>query len=327
MGAENETRILNLEPEAYSPTARRILEGFAQVVDGPLPQDDLQRELGNYDCVILRLGYNIDSAGFRKTGRLKVIATPTTGLDHVDVQEARRRGIVVISLKGETGFLDTVRATAEHTMALILALLRRIPWAFDSVRQGRWDRDRFRGRELFGRTLGIVGLGRVGRHMAGYGEAFGMNVIGHNGGNPARLPGVRVVSLEELLTESEIITIHVPLSHETDGMLGRREFSLMRRGAILVNTSRGGIVDEGALLEALSTGEVSGAALDVLCGEPRYERRWKALPGLVEYARCHGNLLITPHIGGATNESMEKTEVFIAEKIREFFASGGGALG
>lgn len=160
--------------------------------------------------------------------------------------------------------------------------------------------------------------------MAGYGQAFGMKVIGHNGGNPARLPGVKEVSLEELLAESDIITIHVPLCHETEGMLGSREFSLMRPGAILVNTSRGGIVDEVALLEALSTGLLSGAALDVLRGEPRYEKVWRALPGLVQYARSHDNLVITPHIGGATNESMERTEVFIAEKIRGFFAPSEG---
>lgn len=327
MGQHEEIRILNLEPEGYSPKARRILEGFAQVVDGPLPQDDLPGEVGKYDCVILRLGYHMDSCAFRATERLKVIATPTTGLDHIDVREAQERGIAVISLKGETEFLDSVRATSEHTMALILALIRRLPWAFDSVRRGKWDRDRFRGGELFGRTLGIVGLGRVGRHVAGYGQAFGMKVMGHNGGNPACLPGVMEVSLEELLEESEIITIHVPLSHETEGMLGRREFSLMRPGAILVNTSRGGIVDEGALLEALRTGQLSGAALDVLCGEPRYEKSWKVLPGLLEYAKYQGNLLITPHIGGATNESMERTEVFIAEKIRGFFASSATALG
>jgi len=317
-------RLLNLEPEHYSERAREILNSFAQVDERPLPASALAEELRAYDGVILRLGHRLNGEALGGATRLKVVATPTTGLDHLDVTALERLGITVISLRGERAFLDTIRATAEHTMTLLLALTREIPWAYGSVLRGQWDRDPYRGNELFGKTMGIVGLGRLGRQVAGYGLAFGMRILAHN--KPAPVPRARVrnVSLETLLRQSHVVSLHVPLTRETEGLIGGRELALMRPEAILVNTSRGGVVDEEALLRALERGELAGAALDVLRGEPGTGGAWDQEPPLLAYARNHENLLLTPHIGGAAHGSMEKTEVFLAEKIRDYFACATG---
>ncbi len=312
-------KLLNLEPESYSQEARAILEEFAQLEERALPPEELPRKIGEYHGVILRLGYRIGAQVLACKGKLRVIGTPTTGLDHIDLAEAERQGVQILSLRGERDFLDTVHATAEHTLAMILALMRRIPWAHDSVLEGVWNRDLFRGHELFGKKLGIVGLGRLGRLVASYSMAFGMEVMAFDVKEGISQPGVEMVSKEKLFREAHVVSLHVPLNSETVGLVGEREFNWMRPEAVLINTSRGAVVEEGALLKALEQGRIAGAALDVLCKEPRLGEPWEGLPALVKYARGNNNLLLTPHIGGATYESMARTEVFLARKMKEFF--------
>jgi D-3-phosphoglycerate dehydrogenase len=306
-------RILNVEPEGYSPLARRVLERVAEVDEAALGRAALLAAIGRYDALVARLGHRIDAELLRAGRRLRAVATATTGLDHVDLEAAAARGIAVVSLKGEAEFLAGVTATAELAWGLIVALLRRIGPAFDSVRARQWDRDRFVGRELKGKRLGLLGLGRLGRMVARYGLAFGMDVTAHDP-YAADWPSdvARAADLGALLAASDVLSLHAALTPETRGMIGAAALARLPRGAWLVNTARGDLVDEAALIAALESGQLAGAAVDVLAGEG--QGRALASP-LVAYAAAHDNLLITPHVGGATRESMEKTEIFIAEKL------------
>lgn len=291
-------KILNLEPDGYSPEALAILQTLGEVVPGCGDNSGI-------DALIVRLANQIDADFLKDFPRLKYIVTATTGLDHIDLKAAEARGIKVLSLKGEGGFLRSIPATAELTWGLILSLTRNIPAAFESVKRGEWERDAFKGYDLKGKTLGIIGLGRIGEMVARYGEAFGMRVIYHD---PNKFACVN--SLETILARADIISLHVPLNDDTRGLIEERELAIMKPGSYLINTSRGEVIHEAALLAALNIGHLAGAALDVVCDE-RGERNL----ALLAYARAHDNLIITPHIGGCTFDSMEATEVFMAKKL------------
>lgn len=222
--------------------------------------------------------------------------------------------MVVVSLKGETDFLTTVTATAEHTVGLLLALIRQIPTAHRSVLDGAWKRDLFRGRELHGRTAGIIGVGRLGRMVARYLAAFGMRVVGYDVRADMRVEHVQFLpEMNDVLRASDVVSLHVPYSLETRHLIRAEHFRLMRPGAVLINTSRGGVIDDNALLEALIGNVIGGAALDVIDGEPQID----AHHPLVRYAQLHPNLVLTPHLGGNTYDSFSKTEDFIANRVRQ----------
>lgn len=310
-------RILNAEPLNYGEAARRILQTIGPVDEGCLNREGLLSRLPDYHVLIVRLGFQVDRAVIDAGGRLRVIVTATTGLNHIDVPYAEQRGIAVLSLRGEYDFLRSIPATAEHTWALLLALIRRIPWAHDSVLDGRWERDAFRGHDLCQRRLGILGLGRIGERVARYGLAFGMDVAAYDPAPVGEMDGVtRTASMAELLGRSDVLSIHVPLNEGTEKLVGRAELAQLPSGALLINTSRGAVLDEAALLEALGSHQMAGAALDVVAderGQPAAGRE-----ALLAHARAHTNLLITPHIGGATMESMRETEVFMAEKLKRY---------
>jgi D-3-phosphoglycerate dehydrogenase len=312
--------ILNTEPLGYSAEAGAVLAKLGKVIEKKISRSQLLKELDDIDVLIVRLANQIDREVINAGRRLRAIVTATTGLDHIDVAYARQRGITVLSLRGETEFLKDVRATAEHTWALILGLLRNIVAASQAARQGQWNRDAFRGHELYGQRLGIVGLGRLGEKVARYGQAFGMQVAAFDPFIRDWMDGVRrETKLSDLLDRSDILSLHIPLADETVGLIGTAELALLPPGAMLVNTSRGQIIDEKALIKVLESKHLAGAALDVVCGERDNEKRVKSQ--LLEYARLHDNLLITPHIGGATHESMAKTEVFMAHKLTKFLRS------
>jgi len=302
----------------YSEEARAVLCSIGELVEEQLDRAGLIARIPDFDVLIVRLGHQIDREILDAGTRLKAIVTATTGLDHIDLKYAEQMGIRVLSLRGETEFLRTVSATAEHTWALLLSLLRRIPSAFSSVRAGQWERDRFRGIELNGKCLGLIGLGRIGQKVACYGLAFGMSVRAYDPYLLEWVDGVvRCVSLPELLSNSNVLSIHVPLNKETTGLVGLPEFKLLPSGSVFLNTSRADIVDETALLKSLENGTLSGAALDFIPDE-RYVRKRLSSP-LLAYVCHHENLLITPHLGGATYESMKKTEIFMAQKLVTWF--------
>jgi D-3-phosphoglycerate dehydrogenase len=306
-------RILIAEPENYAAEALAVYQALGTIELGPLTRAELLERLPEAQVLVVRLAHQIDAQALEQAAKLRAIVSPTTGLDHIDLDAAARRGVTVLSLKGETVFLRSIPATAELTWGLLLALTRHIPQAHESVLRGEWDRDRFKGHDLAGQTLGILGLGRIGEKVARYADAFGMRVIACDPYRAEWPAGVeRAAGLADLLAQSEILSLHVPLNAETHRMIGTAELNLLPRGALLINTARGDVLDELALLAALESGQLGGAALDVIWNE-----RAGGGTRLAEYARRHANLILTPHIGGATVESMAATEVFMARKLRD----------
>jgi D-3-phosphoglycerate dehydrogenase len=281
---------------------------------------ELRDRIAPADILWVRLRSRIDATVFDAAPRLKAVVTPTTGLNHIDVEEAARRGIRILSLRGATEFLRGVRATAEHTLALTLALLRHLPAAVGHAAAGGWNREAYKGREICGKTIGVVGYGRLGRLVARYFQAFDATVLAcdPNVEVTAVPRAIERVTLEALVMRADIITLHVSLSPETRLMIGPSHFAAMRPAAWFINTSRGELVDEDALLQALAAGRLAGAALDVLADEDSLGMNQRPI---VQYAREHANLILTPHIGGWTYESQEKTELFMAKKLQEFLTS------
>lgn len=310
-------RILNAEPLNYSEAAREILQTLGSVDERYLNREGLLACLSDYDILIVRLGFQVDRALLDAGRRLCAIVTATTGLDHIDAAYAEKRGIAVLSLRGEYEFLRSIPATAEHTWALLLALIRQIPWAYSSVLEGRWERDAFRGRDLSKRRLGILGLGRIGEKIARYGLAFGMDVAAYDPAPLGEVEGINLCdSMMALLRRSDVLCVHVPLNESTERLIGAAELAELPPGAMVINTSRGAVLDEAALVNALKSNQLAGAALDVVADER--EQCGNGREALVAYARNHTNLLVTPHIGGATVESMRDTEVFMAEKLKRY---------
>lgn len=307
--------ILVSESSRFSPVAASLLAEVGDLQLADLDRPGLLAHVEHADVLWVRLRNRIDRGVLRRASRLKMIATATTGLNHIDLDAAAERNVRVVSLKGETDFLQTIHATAEHTLTLMLALLRNLPAAAAHVVEGGWNRDLFQGGELHGRTVGIIGYGRVGRMVGQLATAFGARVLACDRTYPAPpgLDGRLLYSREEVLERSDIVSLHVNLSKETEGFFGAREFQRMKPGALFVNTARGELLDERSLLEALEHGPLGGVALDVLSNET--ETGMNEHP-LVSYARMHSNVIVTPHIGGCTAESMAATECFIARKVR-----------
>lgn len=310
-------RILNTEPGRLSPEARLTLCKLALVDEVEAGREYLLENIHKYHGLFIGLRNLIDSEVLERAEQLRCIVTPTTGLNHIDMLLTEEKGVAVLSLRGETEFLSTVSATAELTWGMLLALVRNIPAAHESVMAGEWMRNRFYGNELRGRTLGILGFGRLGKMLNAYGQAFGMKVLAHDT-SPVSVGDVESVGLTELLVRSDVISVNLALNDETRGMLGREEFSHVKQGAFLVNTARGEILDEDAFLESLATGRLAGAAIDVMAGETSGNQNWLKESKLHAYARDHSNLIITPHIGGVTYESVEKTNRFIIEKLANY---------
>lgn len=305
--------VLNLEPDGYCSQARAVLEAVASVDDGPLDRGALLSRVGKYDAIVVRFGHRIDGPVLEAGRKLRAIACAATGTDHIDVDGAAERGIQVISLHGETEFLRGISASAECGWGLLLALMRRLPEAVAMGKSGRWNRDALRGRDLAGKRLAIIGCGRIGEKTAAYAQAFGMRVAAYDPYRAKMPAGVEKRStIAAAVADADVIMVHAGLTMETRNLLGASEFDAMKRGAVLVNTARGAVIDEGALLSALESGRLSGAALDVLADE---SPEGLAQNALIEWARDHDNLLITPHIAGASFDAMAATEIFVAEKL------------
>jgi D-3-phosphoglycerate dehydrogenase / 2-oxoglutarate reductase len=258
-----------------------------------LTEAELLPLVAEIDAWIVRGGTKVSRRLIEAAPRLRWVARAGAGLDNIDVAFAKERGIGVLNVPGANAV-----AVAELVFGLLLGLLRQIPAADASVKRGEWDKSRYMGRELRGKTLGIVGLGKIGRAVAQRARGFEMPCVGHDplvSDTQARVMGVEPLALQDLLGRADILTLHVPLAPETKGMIGPAQIARMPRGAILVNAARGGLVDESALLAALETGALSGAALDVFAGEPP-----KGSPLL-----SHPRVVLTPHIGAATVEAQE----------------------
>ncbi len=306
-------RILNLEPDNYSADANALLCRAATVDVGPMDREALLRCVSEYDAIIVRFGHSIDRPLLDAGRKLRAVACAATGTDHIDVAYAKTKAIAVISLAGEAEFLRSIPASAEHSWALLLALMRRVPAAAAAARHGRWQRDDFRGHDLARKTLGIIGCGRVGEKVVRFAQAFDMRVTAYDPYRATLPDGVlRQQSLADLMRAADVVMVHVPLNGETKGMIDEVAIAAMKPEAVLINTARGAVLDESALVDALSAGRLAGAALDVLTDETPNSLMKNPL---VAYARTQENLILTPHIGGATIESMAATEIFIATKL------------
>lgn len=312
----NNFKILIAELEDFSKEALILISTLGQVDLIPIQATQLGWAFSQYDVFWFRLGFRISADLLnRPDRRTNIIVCPVTGLDHIDIQTCRELGIKVISLKGENEFLKSVRATAELTLGLTLALLRKIPQAFQSTVAGDWNRDGFRGSEILGKTIGIIGMGRLGNIVADYFMALGAIVVAFDHKDFQKEGIEPADSLKDLLQRADIVSIHVSYDSISHHLLNQENLKHIKKGSILINTSRGGVVDEAALIEALDSGQLAGAALDVIENEHAHHDN-----PLIAYARKHDNLLITPHIGGNTVESFVKTEVFVANKLKEYLS-------
>jgi len=261
-----------------------------------------------YDALIVRSETRVTAPVLEAGKRLKVVARAGVGVDNIDVDVATRLGIVVINAPA-----GSTVAAAEHTIALILALARHVPQAHASLRQGQWRRSQFVGVELKGKTLGIIGLGRIGAEVAKRALGLEMEVLAcdpYISPERAAALGVRLVDLETLLRTADFISLHVPLTPATRGLLGPKELGMVKAGARIVNVARGGIVDEAALVAAIQEGRVAGAAVDVFDQEP--------LPGDSPLLACD-RVIVTPHLGASTVEAQRKVAQDIAEQILDLF--------
>jgi D-3-phosphoglycerate dehydrogenase / 2-oxoglutarate reductase len=298
--AEEGLKLLRAEP------------GLEVVVASKLEPAKLKAMLAEADGIVIRSGTQLTAEVLRDQPRLKAIVRAGVGVDNIDVPTATRQGIVVMNTPGG----NTV-STAEHTLALILALSRNVAQANDSLKAGRWDRNKFTGTQLGGKTLGIVGLGRVGLAVARRAQGFDMTVIGFDpflAAERAAELGIETVSpLDDLWGRCDYITMHTPLSAETRNLIGREALAKMKPSVRIINCARGGLIDEPALAEALTSGRVAGAAIDVFDPEP---------PPADHPLVGHPKVLVTPHLGASTEEAQISVAVEAARLLADFFANG-----
>lgn len=306
--------IVLTEPLDFPAEATYVLQRAGRMTLGPFTRMELLSLVADATVLFVRLGHNIDREILSSAPQLRYIVTATTGLNHIDLDAAQEKGIEVLSLKGETEFLETISPTADLTFGLILSLVRNIPAAVSHTQSGFWNRDLFKGYDLRGRTLGIYGCGRIGRKVARMGQAFDMNVIAYDIA-PQDLSAVEFIKEAELLSHSDILSLHIPYEDKLKSFFDAAKFSQMKKGSYFINTARGELVNESALLSALDDGTIKGAALDVLDGEYGADKNWANSNALIQYATQHSNLIITPHIGGASYDSMARVEIFMAEKL------------
>ncbi|NOX38421.1 MAG: phosphoglycerate dehydrogenase [Calditrichaeota bacterium] len=294
----------NLPPE--------VLERYNQLEEleirdrSGISVDELAREIGEYDALVVRSRTRVTADMLQKARRLQLIGRAGAGVDNIDIHEATKRGIIVMNTPGG----NTIAAT-EHTIGMMIAALRNIPQAYQALKQHRWDRKSFTGRELYQKTVGIIGLGKIGREVARRLSAFECRLLGYD---PLLTPeladrlGVRLVPLDTLLKESDIITLHTPKIPETINLLNKNTLRQCKPGVVIVNCARGGLVNESDLLEALESGQVACAAFDVFEEEP--PENW----ALVDHPRFIG----TPHLGASTQEAQQKVAEQILEQIAHF---------
>ena len=290
-------------------------EGLQPLLDDPrisldvrlgLPVSELQQIIGGYEVLVTRSGTTVDAALLEHARGLKIVARAGVGIDNVDVEAASNKGIIVVNAP-----FGNVNSAAEHTMALLLAFCRNITSANASLKGGDWKRAPFTGYELKGKTIGIIGLGKVGGRVALRCKAFEADVLAcdpYISEKRGEDFGVRLVPLEEIIRFSDIITVHTPLNSETEGLINASHFPGMKDGVIIINCARGGIIDEAAMLAALESGKVAGAAFDVWSQEPP---RTEVLKKLI----AHPKMVVTPHLGANTFEAQKNVAIDVSREI------------
>lgn len=289
-----------------------LKQGGHQVDSRKLSADELLKVIGEYDGLVVRSATQVTAAVIKAgVPALKIVGRAGVGVDNVDVATATANGLIVMNAP-----LGNIISAAEHTIGMIFAVARMIPQAHAKLTKGEWDKKSFVGVELDGKVLGIVGLGKIGKHVAQVLQAAGMTVVAYDPfltPDMAKELGIQSVPLDELLKRADFITIHTPLTEQTRNLLNAERFKLLKKGARIVNVARGGIVDEKALAEALKAGQLAGAAMDVFEQEPTPANH--PLYGVP-------NCIVTPHLGASTEEAQTKVSVDIANQFNAYFASG-----
>lgn len=272
-----------------------------------LPTEELKKIFGDYDALIVRSQTKVTEDLLLSADKLQVIARAGVGVDNIDVNAATRKGIIVINAPGA----NTMAAT-EHTLAMMLALARKIPQAHQKTAAGEWDRNSFKGVELYKKTLGVIGMGKIGTEVAKRAKSFGMNILAFDPyltEERAKKLGMTKASLDLIAEESDFITVHTPLTNDTRGLINDDYLSKTKKGVRIVNCARGGIIDEKALVRAIQSGHVAGAALDVFEKEPVANEELLQNP----------NIIVTPHLGASTIEAQEKVAQEVSAEIIEIF--------
>ncbi len=272
--------------------------------------DGLPAALAEADALVVRSAVQVDDALLEHAPRLRVVGRAGVGVDNIDTASATRRGIVVMNTPGANAV-----AVAELTLCLMIALARKVPAANTSMHAGRWEKKSLQGTELRGKTLGILGLGRIGLEVAKRARGFGMEILGSDpfvSAAVARENGIILVPLEELFAKADYLTLHVGLTPQTQGVINAKNLAAMKKGVRIINCARGELVEEAALAEALKSGQVAGAALDVLSEEPPKNSPFFGMD----------NVILTPHIAGSTNEAQEAVGIQIARQVREYLKLG-----
>jgi D-3-phosphoglycerate dehydrogenase / 2-oxoglutarate reductase len=283
--------------------------GWEVLTHDNLP-DGLPAALADADALVVRSAVQVDDALMEKAPKLRVIGRAGVGVDNIDAEAATRRGIVVMNTPGANAV-----AVAELTIGLMLALARKLPAATETMHAGKWEKKSLQGSELRGKTLGILGLGRIGLEVARRARGFGLEIIGSDpfvSAAVARENGIRLVSLDELFAGSDYLTLHVGLTPQTADVINAKTLATMKKGVRIINCARGELIDDGALLEALKSGQVAGAALDVFREEPLKNSPYTGLD----------NVILTPHIAGSTAEAQEAVGIQIARQVREYLKLG-----
>ncbi|HEY6418209.1 MAG TPA: phosphoglycerate dehydrogenase [Candidatus Binataceae bacterium] len=300
--------------DQLAPQGIEVLGRYPQLqvdIKTGLKPAELAAAIAPYDALVIRSTTRVTREIIERAGALKVIGRAGVGVDNVDLDAATRRGIVVMNSP-----LGNSVTTAEHAISMMMALARHIPAANAAIKAGKWDRSKFIGAEVCNKTLGIIGLGNIGRIVADRALGLKMKVIGYDPiltAEAATRVGIELVSLDELFARADFVTVHTPLTDDTRGIVGAAAFKKMRKGVRIINCARGGIVDEGALADAIKSGKVAGAALDVFVEEP-------PPPGhpLLQL----DNVIATPHLGAATDEAQVQVAVDIAHQVAEFLIEG-----
>ena len=294
--------------DSLSKEAVDILEKEKELkveVNTKLTPDDLKRVIKDYDALLVRSSTKVTKDVINSGDKLKIIGRAGVGLDNVDVDAASKKGVIVVNTPGG----NTI-STAEHTFSMMLALSRSIPQADLSMKKGEWERKKFMGVELYGKVLGIVGLGRIGTEVAKRALSFEMKVVAYDpylSFEKAKALGIESVDLVSLLKQSDYITVHTPLTDVTKYIISDKEFALMKKSVRIINCARGGIIDEAALIKARESGKVAGAALDVYENEPPKDSKLLKLDKVV----------LTPHLGASTEEAQVNVAIDIANTVRD----------
>jgi D-3-phosphoglycerate dehydrogenase len=306
--------IIYLGPGEAFHVAEEILDSSRGIVALELTREAVAEYMPSAVAILdASMKVRFDESLLSQAPKLRVISTATTGADHIDTKALSQKNISLFTLAGENQVLRNLTPAAELSWALLMACARGLRAAVRHVLEGNWVREEFPGIMLKGKTLGLIGCGRIGCWMARYAHAFDMEIIGYDPLLDVWPDHIRCVDLECLLARADFISIHVPLTEQTRGMIGAREFGLMKAGVVFINTSRGGLIDERAFLRSLESGRMGAAGVDVLEGEPNINQH-----ALVDYARKHDNLIVTPHIGGFSPDAVKLVVAHAARRIRDF---------